>query len=181
MVNKKTFIILILLLSIKVNSQDKYITRTGVVEFESQQETFEPIKAKNNSGTVILNSENGEIASIVLIKAFKFKNALMEEHFNENYAESDEFPKASFTGKMKDFNLEQGKRTYLMDGKFTFHGKTNEVKDLKVVTDYENEVINIKSNFVLKVEDYDIKIPSVVRKKIAEEINCSIDFDLKKK
>ena len=52
----------------------------------------------------------------------------MEEHFNENYAESDKFPKASFTGKMKDFNLEQEKRSYLWM-KFTFHGKTNEVKD----------------------------------------------------
>ena len=180
MVNK-IIIFLILLSFIKVNSQDKYITRTGLIEFESQKETFEPIKAKNNSGTVILNTENGEIASIVLIKAFRFKNALMEEHFNENYAESDKFPKASFTGKIQNFKLKEGKNQFLMNGKFTFHGITNEVKNIKVETNYSNERLNIKSNFILKVEDYDVKIPSIVSKKIAEQINCKIDFNLSKK
>lgn len=58
--------------------------------------SFEEVAAKNNVVTAIINTENGEFAALALVKAFRFKNALMEAHFNANYAESNKFPKATF-------------------------------------------------------------------------------------
>ena len=92
----KCFSFLILLVITKSLSQNKYITREGIIEFESQIETFEPIKAKQNSVTSVFNADTGQIAVLALVKGFRFKNALMEEHFNENYVESDTYPKTTF-------------------------------------------------------------------------------------
>ena len=101
----KCFTFLILLVISKSFSQNKYITREGIIEFESQIETFEPIKAKQNSVTSVFNADTGEIAVLALVKGFRFKNALMEEHFNENYVESDTYPKTTFKGKILDFSI----------------------------------------------------------------------------
>ena len=70
-------------------SQEKYLTKSGVLNFEASVEYFEEIKATNTNVTAILNTSNGQFAALALVKGFRFKNALMEEHFNENYAESD--------------------------------------------------------------------------------------------
>ena len=77
-------------------SQEKYLTKSGVLNFEASVEAFEEIKATNTNVTAILNTANGQFAALALVKGFRFKNALMEEHFNESYAESDEYPQSYF-------------------------------------------------------------------------------------
>ena len=101
----KTLLYFFLLLGASTFAQQKYLTKTGQISFEASVPSFEEVAAKNNSVTAILNTENGEFAALVLVKAFRFKNALMEEHFNENYAESHLYPKATFKGKIKDYNI----------------------------------------------------------------------------
>ena len=96
----KKLIFLFVLVSVNCLAQSKYLTKTGTVNFEASVPSFEEVKASNNSVTAILNTENGEFAALALVKGFRFKNALMEEHFNENYAESDKYPKAVFRGKI---------------------------------------------------------------------------------
>ena len=102
---KKISLYLVLLIGIAGFSQSKLITKTGKITFEASVPAFEEVKAKNESVTCILNTENGEIATLALIKGFRFKIALMEEHFNENYIESDRYPKATFKGKIDDFKM----------------------------------------------------------------------------
>ena len=118
----KTLLYFFLLLGTSTFAQQKYLTKTGQISFEASVPSFEEVAAKNNSVTAILNTENGEFAALVLVKAFRFKNALMEEHFNENYAESHLYPKATFKGKIKDFDFKQLKDTYKISGELTFHG-----------------------------------------------------------
>ena len=101
----KKILFLFTLLSVNIYAQDKYMTKTGTVNFEASVPSFEEVAASNKSVTAILNTENGEFAALTFVKAFKFKNALMEEHFNENYAESSEYPKAIFKGKISNFNI----------------------------------------------------------------------------
>ena len=86
----KNIHLLFLLISFLGFSQSKYLTKSGVLNFEASVEAFEEIKATNTNVTSILNTENGQFAALALVKGFRFKNALMEEHFNESYAESDE-------------------------------------------------------------------------------------------
>ena len=94
---KKIALILFLLISFSTFAQ-KYFTKTGNTQFKASVEAFEPVEATNNSTTAIININSGEIASLLFIKAFNFRVALMQEHFNENYMDSSTFPKATFKG-----------------------------------------------------------------------------------
>jgi len=176
----KKLIYFMTLVSFSIYGQ-KYITKTGVVGFEASVPSFEEVKAQNNSVTAIINTDNGEFATLVFVKGFRFKNALMEEHFNENYAESDKFPKATFKGKLVDFDFSSLNDTYKMNGSLTFHGKTKVLNNIICKLDKTQNGISISGNFIALASDYDIDIPKIVRKKISEEIEVSFDFVLKKK
>ncbi len=176
----KKLAFLILFVSFSIFGQTKYLTKTGIVDFEASVPSFEEVKATNNTVTAIINTDNGEFAALVLVKGFRFKNALMEEHFNENYAESDKFPKATFKGKLVDFDISNLKETYTINGILSFHGKSKELKLSCRLTQME-KVFKISGDFIALASDYDIDIPKIVSKKIAEEIQVSFNFDLMKK
>ena len=168
------------LLSISGFTQDKILTKTGQVTFEASVPSFEEVKANHKNVTCILNTKTGEMASLILVKGFQFKLALMEEHFNENYIESDKFPKATFKGKIDDFDL--GKITsqnqdFTIKGKIELHGK---IKDIIVTAKIKKakDAIEITSDFTLNPEDFNIQIPSLVRAKVAKKVAVKFDFIL---
>lgn len=181
---KKVTYLILLLVSLSITSQNRYLTKTGIVEFEASVPSFEEVKAINNSTTAIINPETGEFAALVLIKGFRFKNALMEEHFNENYAESDVYTKATFKGKIIDFSLDglnSEVKTFSLKGKLTFHGKTKTLEGLTLEIKKNEDVITINGKFMADASDFGIKIPKVVRSKISENIKISFEFKLQKK
>lgn len=177
---KKILIIALLLCGVYVNGQTKYLTKTGFVEFEASVPSFEEVAAKNNSVTAILNTDNGEFAALAFVKAFRFKNALMEEHFNENYAESDAFPKATFKGGIKDFDIENfnNKQGFIISGVLTFHGVSKDINDISITIKHEDEVIVVSGTFNVLVSDFDIKIPKIVKNKLSNEVSVSFSFEL---
>ncbi|MBC3757672.1 YceI family protein [Hyunsoonleella sp. SJ7] len=179
----KYIIVLVGLISVNVFAQSKYFTKTGTVEFEASVPSFEEVKAKNTAVTAILNTDNGEFAALVLVKGFRFKNALMEEHFNENYAESDEYPKATFKGKIYDFSMKKLRETgeLKIDGELTFHGVTKRFNGIPINLLNKEGTILLKGNFVALASDFDIKIPKIVSNKIAEDIEIIFTFNMKKK
>ena len=178
---KNIFVIFLLIcVSYGFSQNAKYLTKNGNINFEASVPSFEEVKAKNESVTAILNTENGEIAALALIKGFRFKNALMEEHFNENYIESDTYPKATFKGKLQDFDINTLKDTYSIKGTLSLHGKSKEITIDGTLQKDENTIL-LSSLFSLNPQDFDIQIPGVVRKKIAEEVTVSFDFILKVK
>ncbi len=167
-------------ISISSIAQNKYYTKSGIIDFEASVPSFEEVKAKNSSVSCILNIDNGEIAALALIKGFRFKVALMEEHFNENYAETERFPKASFSGKIAEFSLKELDNTskeFELSGKLTFHGETVEIKE-KATIRQNQDTLFLSTVFTLNPEEFDIKFPSVIRKKIARNVEVSIDFQL---
>ncbi len=176
----KTLLYFFLLLGASTFAQQKYLTKTGQISFEASVPSFEEVAAKNNSVTAILNTENGEFAALVLVKAFRFKNALMEEHFNENYAESHLYPKATFKGKIKDFDLKQLKDTYKISGELTFHGVTKPINNVTIKLKNTDGNITLSSSFKLLPSDYNIKIPSIVKSKISDEVVTTIELLLVK-
>lgn len=160
---------------------DKKITKTGIITFEASVPSFEEVKAKNEAVTCILNPDNGEIAALALMKGFRFKVALMEEHFNENYIESGKYPKATFKGKIDSFDetkLTSTAKEYTIKGKLELHGKSKDIT-IKGKIKKNGETINLVSNFVVNVDDFDIEIPSVVSKKLSKQVNVALDFNLK--
>lgn len=178
---KKSIILSLLILSSINTFAQKMTTKTGKITFEASVPAFEEVKAKNESATVVLNSATGEIASLALIKGFRFKVALMEEHFNENYMESDTYPKATFKGKIDNFDaskLTATAQTYTVKGKMEMHGKTKEIT-ITASIKKSGDGIEIDSNFTLNTDDYGIEIPSVVSKKVSKKVSVRLDATVK--
>ena len=172
-----TLLLAIFLFTNSLYSQ-KYFTRDGKISFLSEA-PMENIKAINSMATSVLDIESGNIEFAVLIKAFQFKKALMQEHFNENYLESSEFPKAIFKGKIDnvsevDFSKD-GSYEATVIGKMTIHGVTNPISTTGTINVTGGE-ISVQSQFVALVADYDIKIPGVVRDNIAKEVEITVDI-----
>jgi hypothetical protein len=159
-----------------------YFTRTGLTEFKASVEAFEPVEAKNNSTTAILKVQSGDIAAQLFINAFKFRVALMQEHFNENYMESNKYPKAVFRGKLNsfDFSALSGEQEFDLVGTLTIRGEKKEVST-KAKVKKEGDQLILTATFSVQPQDFNIKIPSIVRKKIAENIIISIDYALVEK
>ncbi|OJJ19083.1 hypothetical protein BKI52_19910 [marine bacterium AO1-C] len=174
---------LLFALSIQGVMAQKYFTKTGLTEFKASVAAFEPVEAKNNSTSAILNATNGQVASLLFVKAFRFRVALMEEHFNENYMDSDKYPKASFKGKVIGFDLQKltnQTQTYTLQGTLTIRGKSKAVKTKAHIRKLGSKVVVI-SSFWVKPADFDIKIPSIVRKKIAKSIEIKTHYELIKR
>ena len=159
------------------SSQKLYYTRNGHIDFFSST-PMENIKADNNKVSSVIDINTGDLEFSALIAAFQFEKALMQEHFNENYMESEKFPKAMFKGKIMNLAAvkfsEDGTYNADITGTLTIHGVTKEIttKATFVVKDGK---FKAQSTFVVRPEDYNIEIPKLVREKIAKEIKVSVD------
>lgn len=160
------------------NAQDRLITRDGSVSFFSST-PVEDIEAHSEALVAMLNPETGEFAFQVPIRSFHFAKALMEEHFNENYLESDKFPKATFTGNITNWEAVQtGTATATAAGTLSCHG-------VSVDRTVEGTLKSIDGSWVLEAAfdispgDHEIEIPKLVRNKIAENISVRVRAELK--
>lgn len=173
---------LVLLIGTNAFAQ-KLMTREGEVKFEASMPTFEEIAGKNNTTSCIFDETTGDFVALTLVKGFKFKSPLMEEHFNENYMESSKFPKATFKGKVLNFDkskLSSTKTAYELEGELTIHGVTKKVKTKIYLTLNAGKVI-ATSNFSVKLDDYNVEVPSLVKSKIAENVKLAVNFTLAEK
>lgn len=178
--NKILLGVCILFLSFTTQDEKKS-TKTGIINFEASVPSFEEVKAKNSAVTCILNTKTGEIAALALVKGFRFKVALMEEHFNENYIESSKYPKATFKGKVENFNLSDignSTKEYTLKGKLELHGKTKDITSTAKIKKNGSD-IEIKTAFNLNTDDFAIEIPSVVSKKVSKKVLVDCNFLLK--
>lgn len=177
----KRLLFMLLVASATVSAQEKMITKNGKITFEASVPSFEEVKATNSAATCVLNPATGEIASLALIKGFRFKTALMEEHFNENYIESDKYPKATFKGKIENFDaqsLSGASKDYMIKGKLELHGKTKDVSMTAKIRKTDAG-IEITSSFSVNADDFAINIPSMVKSKVSNKVNVRSEFTVK--
>ena len=158
-----------------------YMTKSGQTSFFSET-PLENINAVNNQVLVILNTANGEIAIKMQHRGFHFTNKLMEEHFNENYMETEKYPSAVFTGKIKEpVNYSKdGSYDVTVDGVLDMHGikQNRTLKGQLLVTGGQ---ITIICGFDVKLTDHKIEVPTLVVAKIAESISVKNKFVLSAK
>ncbi len=161
----------------------KYMTRTGKISFFSST-PLENIEAFNNEVASVLDAEKNSFVFQAPIKSFKFEKSLMQEHFNENYMESNKYPKADYKGKITNADKvnfsKDGSYDVTTEGKLTIHGVTKDVKIPGTVV-VKGDDVTIKSVFNVKPKDYKINIPGLVEDKIAEEIEVTVNCILNKK
>ena len=171
---------LILFLGNSIFAQ-KMVCRDGQAKFLASVPTaLEEVAATNNTVSAVLDPKTNEVAVLALIKAFKFKVPLMEEHFNENYLESDKYPKATFKGKLLNFDatkLTATKATYQVEGDFTMHGVTKHIKIPATIAKVNGKYV-VAAIFTIKAADYNIKIPSLVKQKVAEDVKIWANFSM---
>lgn len=176
---KQALLAIAIFLNIGLFAQGIYFTKTGTVIFEGKT-PFETIYAESKQVTSFLKTTNGELNFAALIKSFQFKNALMGEHFNENYIESSKYPKAIFKGKIvnwADIDLSKNEvQKANVEGELTLHGVTK-----KIMTDAtlhpQKENIAGTCHFKVNPEEFGIRIPTIVRDKIAKEMTISVDVN----
>jgi polyisoprenoid-binding protein YceI len=167
-------------LVVSTTSAQKFYTKNGKISFFSSA-SMENIEAHNRSVSTVVDAGTGDVQFSVLMKGFEFKKALMQEHFNKNYVESDKFPKSSFTGKI----VNNGDIRYTINGtynaqvkgKLTIHGVTREVDIPGTITVTDGK-LSIRSTFNVLVADYNISIPRIYKDNIAKSIRVSVDCSL---
>lgn len=154
----------------------KVIARQGRIALFSYT-PVENIKAENNQVLSIIDLSNGRIAVSMLMNAFIFEKALMREHFNESYVESDIYPKATFEGQIIDFDLlHTGEQTRIIEGNFTMHGVSQEL-EIKTRINYIDDGYELSGNFEAMVNDYEIKVPPLLAGNIAKVISVDFRFE----
>lgn len=177
---KLFFISAVLLLSFTQAFSQKYFSRSIKVQFYSHT-SVEDIKAENKSTTVVLDAKSGGIEFKVQIKGFLFENALMQEHFNENYMESSKYPSASFKGNIENLSSvnfgKDGTYNTTVKGNMTMHGVKKEISVPGTFT-VGGGKIALHAQFNVSPQDYNIDIPGVVRDKIAQNIQVTVDGTL---
>ncbi|WP_299014012.1 YceI family protein [uncultured Polaribacter sp.] len=158
------------------NAQERYLTKSGEITFFSES-PLENIAAKNSQVLSIVDAGKKQMAISILMKSFMFEKALMQEHFNENYVESDKYPKATFRGAILNFDTITDKETKVeVKGKLTIHGITKEMV-IKALAVKKDNAIVMQGDFFITLSDFNVDIPSVVEKNIAKEIKVSFNFN----
>jgi len=172
---RAAFILILNLIFISANSQ-KYMTKNGYIGFFSHT-PMEDIKADNNQVASVIDISTGDLVFQVLIKSFRFEKALMEEHFNENYMESEKFPKASFKGKITNPSSvifsKNGTYPVTVEGDLTIRDVTKKISATGAI-EVATGAINANAKFNITPEDYKIKIPGVVRDNIAKIMEVTV-------
>jgi len=162
-----------------IANAQKYKSKSSNVHFFSDA-PVEDIEATNLDGQSAFDLYSGEIVFSIPIKSFTFEKSLMQEHFNENYLESDKFPKAIFKGKISDYNLNSAEEQNANAiGKITIHGIEKDLEAQGQIRISEDS-LKIQAKFPIKLEDFKIKIPKVVFYNIAEIVDVTISFDYEK-
>jgi hypothetical protein len=181
--NLKTVALSLAIAPLCLAAQDRYMTRNGHIEFHSST-PMEDIHADNDKVTSVWDATAGAIEFAVLIKAFTFEKALMQEHFNENYMESNKFPKATFKGTVSGVKAEQlakeGSYPVTVEGILNIHGVDRPVKSAGTVKSDGKGGVRAESKFQVNPTDHDIKIPGAVRKNIAESLDVTVRMDYAK-
>ncbi len=176
---KAVLLLAVLALGFSAVSAQKYITKEGTIDIFSETSLF-TIEAKNQKVGSVLNAETGDVIATTLVRSFKFKEALVEEHFNENYMQSEKFPKSQFKGKITNFSSVNIKKdgTYpiTIEGDLTMHGETRKeilkgslvVKGTKLLATAETKV---------SLENYKITVEESYKDRINDDILLEIRFD----
>jgi len=180
---KTLSVVILILAAFNVNAQD-YLTRNGNISIYSHTD-LEDVKGNNNEVVSLLNSATGSFDFKVAIKSFHFAKAAMEDHFNdENYMETDKYPKAGFSGKisnMADINFSKdGVYTVTVSGNLTVKDVTKPVTAKGTIT-VKNGKVSVQSMFTVKRKDYHVMGQSFVQSKLSDDIQITVNCDYDKR
>lgn len=171
---KKLFLALTTTVVINFAQAQIYMGKTCITHFFSKTD-MKDIEAKSNTAKPVLDATSGNFQMRIQNTSFKFESSFMEEHFNENYMESEKYPYSTFKGKINekvDYSKD-GEYKVTCTGTMEMHGASNQITTTGTLS-IKGKEITIISKFKVKPADYKIKVPSLYVKEIAEEIDVDI-------
>jgi len=182
---KKLMIAVALLAIASPSFAQKYMSRTAKISFNATTpKSPEKIEAVNNEVACILDAKTGDFVFQLPVKSFKFERELMQQHFNENYMESDKFPKSNFKGRisnLSDVNFtKDGTYKVTVTGELTVHGVTKTVTVPGTIT-IKAGAATANTKFQIKLADYKVDVPTVVGDKVSKDAVITIDAALTQK
>jgi len=177
------FSAMLILISASLVAQT-YRSREGVIYFNpNKNQNNKEYAAQSKEATALLKVESSEVALLVPMKSFRFNNALLEEHFNENYLHTNKYPNGTYKGKLIGFSksmLEKdGEYKMTSEGEIELHGVKKPFK-APVVLQVKSKVATFICNFQVEAGDYKIEIPELVKPKLADltPLAATIPFKL---
>ena len=171
------FLVCLLVLGTSANAQ-KFESSKSYSKFYSSA-PMEDIEATNETVKSIIDLDKGEMVYSVKIKDFQFEKSLMQEHFNENYLESEKYPKSTVAGTIKGWNTQEGEQDVTVAGKLSIHGITKDV-EISGKLNYSVDKVTVLAKFPVELKDYKVKIPKALFYNIAESVEVTVDFEYKK-
>jgi polyisoprenoid-binding protein YceI len=161
------------------NAQQKLITQTGKITFDAGT-GLEDIVAVNKGVSAAINPKTGKMQFKMDIAGFEFKRQLMQDHFNENYMESEKYPNAGFIGNITNIDKvnfgKDGKYKVQVKGILEIHGVKNEVETEGFIQ-VKGKEVNSQAEFAIQLDDYKINVPRVVKDKLSNTVKISVDCD----
>lgn len=151
-----------------------YVSKNAAITLYSDA-PLEDIEGTSADGKSVYNAGSGELAFNVAVRSFKFQKSLMQEHFNENYMESDKYPQASFKGTIaeKPDLTVNGSYPVTVTGVLDVHG-VKQPRTIKGKINVNDGKITMTSEFMVKCADHKIDIPKLVFQKIAESLKITV-------
>jgi len=175
----KFFLFTLLAFSASLLNAQQFMTRAGQVHFFSET-PMENIEAENSQMSGLLDASNGGFAVQVQMRAFHFERALMKEHFNENYVESEKHLKATFQGSIRDWDAawnDGEPHDVVATGSFDFHGVKQD-RDIAGTLLWNGKAWEIETRFPVALKDHHIEVPAVVKDNIAPVIDVDVKATL---
>lgn len=173
-----TFLTILFIFFSSYGWSQKFSVEESKVTFFSSA-TIEDITANNTKSSSIFNSETGDIAFSIPIGEFEFEKSLMKEHFNEKYMDTEKYPKSTFQGKIEGFDASSTEVQHVKAiGKLTIHGRTRDI-DVPGTVEKRGDKLLMNSKFIVRLEDYKVKIPTLMWQNIAEQVEVTIEFTFK--
>ena len=172
------------ILGLSLSYGQLYSTSNGEITFYSHA-PLEDIEATNKQVSCAIDLSKGQMAFSMLMNAFQFEKALMQEHFNERYVESHKYPKATFAGSIEDIEKidlsKAGSYNVTVSGKLSIHGVTQTVSSKGTLKIGDDKTLTANSTFTINLEDYKVKIPTMYIDNISESIEIKVKVKLKPK
>lgn len=158
-----------------VSAQDVFSCKNTRFSFFSSA-PLEDIEAKTDKGVSAINVKTGAIYFKVPIASFQFRKKLMQDHFNQNYLESDKYPFAEFKGKVlenADLNR-NGTYEVTVEGTLNLHGVDKPYREKGTITVKDGN-ITAGSTFNIRIADHRIDVPTMVVKNVAEVVAVTVN------
>jgi polyisoprenoid-binding protein YceI len=178
----------ILLAGIDIQAQEHFVDKqkNNLVKFISKTpiESFEGI-TNQIDGYMYWEGDDltkkSQLYFEVNLDALDTGIGLRNRHMKENYLETFRYPYAQFNGKViKEETESENKSKVIVEGEMFIHGVAKKMI-VNGVVEKNKPSYRIQTDFIIKLSDYKIEIPSLMFMRISEDIKLVLDFYIREK